>query len=211
MSFAAAFSMQPWLFQSAFSLSSRHWNPAPRAALKREVLAAGWGGPHILQLLQSYKARLHWKHLKVRLIDARDQWLGLEIIRNRCSSLCMDSWNQQDLWKMTSTWMSESYKSACGLLVRVVFVTQFTVVRTWCWLAVLRGSVGLELLWHCIAFTHHHYFCVHQTVKGVFSSKESVLWVQALRIRNNCMLLLEARTVARTDEKEYGAFCRWWG
>lgn len=137
------------------------------------------------------------------LMDARDQWLGLEIIWNWWSSLCIDSWNQQDLWQMTSTWMSESYKCARSLLVPVVFVTQFTVVRIWYWLAVLRGSVGHELLWHCIASTTtvtpvwSH--CVYQVLKGVSSSKESVLWIQACRIRNNCMLLLEAMRVDRTD------------
>lgn len=71
------------------------------------------------------------------LINARDQWLGLEIIWNRCTSLCTDSWNPQDLWKMTSTWMSESCKGAYSLLVPAGFVSQFTVMRTWHCLAVL--------------------------------------------------------------------------
>lgn len=150
------------------------------------------------------------------LIDARDQWLGLEIIWNRWPSLCIDSWNQQDLWQTTSTWMSESYKRAPSLLVPVLFVTQFTVVRISYWLAVLRSSVGHELLWHCIAstttVTSVWSHCVHQMVKGVSSAKESVLWIQACGIRNNCMLLLEAMAVDRTDVvQEYGGFCRCWG
>lgn len=52
VSFAAAFSVQQRLLQSAIILYSEYLTIAPGASLKHEVLAVHWVASHLLQLLQ---------------------------------------------------------------------------------------------------------------------------------------------------------------